>query len=179
MDVLSAKDKALKILKSENIGRNLDTVYDAVQHYPSWSIRDDFNEKWNIGVSDISSSKENASITSYSQAEINFTNFRVFDTAVSIGGVLKYHSYPDNTSSTSQHVLFKVNGVLVLNLEYTGDDNLIYERFHLTDVEEFHNDGRAFELLSKIVTLIDDKKKRDRLKEEEEKEAAYKGKITF
>jgi len=62
--------KALEICESQNIGINLNEIYETIKDYGSLIKKENFDEKYNIGISDIYSSRNDKSLNSHKYQQI-------------------------------------------------------------------------------------------------------------
>lgn len=177
---LELKEKVLNYVKDKRWDFLLVHAFLAIQHYSSWSKRDDFEDELNLGLKNLSFS-EKLLVSGRREENVNFVNAIVNNVNFSIGGLIDHTSMPDGSSYTVLNCSLLIENKVVLTIQYSEKDYESYDASHHTmiSVEELHVDSKIDCVLSNIEALIKEHKKlqnRKRLTQENEQ---YDGKFSF
>lgn len=181
MDAKQAQQKAKSILKQEGVDNLLVKFFLAVQHYPSWMMRDDFETKWNFGVTSIISLPERMSI-GREQTDVPMVIGEFNGTRFKVGGDSYFTIYPDGESASYEVIRFGCGEDLktVVEARFSlANDPCLPSDYSLFSVEELHYSGDWIDFLKLTSQAIDahkEKRERDRSQEQNEK---YAGKFSF
>lgn len=181
MDAQQAQQKAKSILKQEGIDNLLVKLFLAVKHYPSWMTRDDFDTKWNFGVTSIHSLPDSMSI-GYEQKNVPMVIGEFNGMKFKVGGDSYYATYPDGECAGYEIIRFGFGEDLktVVEAKFSlADDPCLPSDYSLFGVEEFHHSADWIDFLKSTSQAIDahkEKQERERSQEQNEK---YAGKFNF
>jgi hypothetical protein len=177
VEIAKAKAKAKELAIAEQLDRNLWRAAQTVRHYGAWSKRPDFDELWNIGVSNVSESREEIDF-GWTKQDFEIVNFDAFNQRFSLAAAHVSTPTPDDYYSYWS-LLYRYNGKTVALIDYSDGDDLPDFCPGLSDVEEFHFDKNAFSAIAQLNRMIDAYKEKSDRKEAEERKERYSGKITF
>ena len=180
------KQKALDYIKEKNWDTLLVDVYLTTSAFYAWKDRKDFESDYNIGLSNIHSTKRKLSFR-YHNEEVSFLCAMFHDKSheetipFEIGGDKEFSTGPDGDSWTTAYIELWIDGAIKIAAHYSVRNSYVdfVEDFSIFDCEEFHDDKRIQRLLSGLVA---EKKKRDERKERTKRESDEKhleGKFTF
>lgn len=180
MDVKEAKQRALRLMREKGMDLTLIKTYQAIKHYPSWAERDDFNEKWNIGLGDISGEEVTLEV-GYLKDCCRLTVAEIDGVKFKIGGFAKFDVMPDGSSLDMEAVALYVDGKCVIAALYSrnGVDAILPSDFRLSSVEEFHQSAVAEQVLQSVSNLIDRWQAKKKVASHESDVAKYEGKFSF
>jgi hypothetical protein len=178
---LELKEKAKQYVKEKRWDYLLVNAYLETKHFIYWSRRHDFEEKWNIGLTNISSEIRTLEC-GYKKNEnneflvANFNNIKF-----KIGGLRDTTYMPDGDAYTTLSIVLLIDEKVVLSARYSedADDPLRARDYGIVSVEELHSIPEISELLEGIARAVDEKNERDELKRKKEEDNSYDGKFTF
>ena len=157
MDAQQAQQKAKSILKQEGVDNLLVKLFLAVKHYPSWMTRDDFDTKWNFGVTSIHSSPDSMSI-GYKEKDVPMVIGEFNGMKFKVGGDSYFTSYPDGECAGYEVIRFGfgegLNTVVEAKFE-RADDPCLPRDYSLFDVEELHYSADWIDFLKSTSQAID------------------------
>ena len=177
-DNLELKKKALDYVKDRRWDYLLVHAFLAIKYYPSWSTNDDFEEKHNIGLKNISSVNRTL-VCAYLKEETQFVKATYKDIVFEIGGFSHRSWVPDGDVTFACSLL--IDEKVVLTAEYSERDMDAYFAgdYSISSVEELHVDKRVDELLVGIERLITQHRAREEERQTKVKNQKYAGKFTF
>jgi len=130
----SDSEKAKILLNKSHASYHLVEFWLEVRHYPSWSKRDDFDLKWNFGVSDIASGERTVS-TRFGPKTLKFVSGNFAGDNFEIVSDKRAPWWPDDDAGSVVTLWFVWNAKQVLVANYiTGDDDIIPSHFELFSV---------------------------------------------
>jgi hypothetical protein len=180
MNIDEIKESARNFIVDKGWDLLLMEAYLTTRHFIAWSDRDDFQERWNIGVKNIYGVTRPVDI-GYVNDEAEFLCGEIAGINFQLGGVMDYDSMPDGDSFNTANISLFVEGRRVMAVRYTFSslDTYFAEDYRIFCVEEFHNDEIIGRLLFSLHNGKIEQEKRgvelDRIKEEEK----YRGKFSF
>jgi hypothetical protein len=178
---LELKEKAKKYVKEKRWDYLLVNAYLETKHFTSWSRRHDFEEKWNIGLTNISSEIRTLEC-GYKKNENNeFLVANLNNIKFKIGGLRDTTYMPDGDAYTTLSIVLLIDEKVVLSFRYSvdADDPFSARDYGIVSVEELHSAPEISELLEGIEKAVDEKNDRDELKRKQEENNSYEGKFTF
>lgn len=177
---IELKEKAKKYVLENRWDYLLVHAYLNTQYFSSWSKEDEFEEKWNIGLKNISS-EERLLECGYLKETTNFLVASYNDINFKLGGYKKYSSMPDGDTFATLSISLLIEEKVALSIRYseTTFDAYRAEDYRLIDVEEMHSSILKNKLLEGIETEIEMQKTREELRRKQEENDSYKGKFTF
>ncbi len=180
MDVNEMMEKAKQVMIEKKWDVLLMDAYLTTKHFVAWSVRDDFDESWNVGIKNVKGVKRNIDV-SYINEETEFLTGEFNGIYFELGGVTNYSSMPDGDSFITTNLSLFIGDKRVLAVRYTidRDEAYFFDGYSLLSVEEFHNHQSIDSLLNSIrLGKLEQERKskeRDRLKNEKK----YDGKFSF
>lgn len=180
MSNIDLQKKALQFIKEKGWDSLLVSAFLEVKHYPSWALRDDFEEKWNIGVKNVRGETKFLKV-GYGGEDVRFCVGEIAGIAFKIGGDLVFSTMPDGELFVTLPLELYLDDKKVMAVRYVADssDPILDSDFSLLSIEEFHNDDRIDTLLKEISRAKHQLKERRRLSDLAEKESNLEGKFTF
>ena len=176
-EVEKATAKAMELVRAGQLEKRLWRLFHTVKHYGAWSKRGDFEERWNIGLRNITATTEEIDF-GWKKEEFDIVHFDAFDLRISVGGKRIYSETPDGDYAY-WCILYRADGSNSLLAQYGDADDLPDYCPNMTGVEEFHYDKTAFEVLERLNQLIDEYKEKCDRRDAEERKNRYAGKFTF
>jgi hypothetical protein len=178
---LELKEKARTYVKEKRWDYLLVNAYLETKYFTSWSKRDDFEEQWNIGLTNISSETQTL-VCGYKKNENNeflVANFN--DIKFEIGGFRDTAYMPDGDAYTTLSIVLLIDEQVVLSIRYSEDADDPYRAsdYNIVSVEELHSNLKISELLEGIEKAVYEKDERDKLKRKHQENNSYEGKFTF
>jgi hypothetical protein len=178
---LELKEKAKTYAKEKRWDFLLVNAYLETKYFTSWSKRDDFEEQWNIGLTNISSEMRTLEC-GYKKNENNeflVANFN--DIKFKIGGFRDTTYMPDGDAYTTLSIVLLIDEKVLLSIRYSEDADDPYRAsdYSIVSVEELHSNPKISKLLEGIEKAGDEKNIRDKLKRKHEENNSYEGKFTF
>ena len=179
-DNLELAKKALDYVKSRRWDYLLVHAFLAIEHYHAWSERDDFEDKLNIGLKNISSEKR-LLVCDYLKQETQFLKATYNNINFEIGGFSHSSSMPDGEYFVTFACSLLIDDKVVLNAMYNerGMDAYFANDYWISSVQELHVDKRIDELLVGIESLITQHKIREKERQTAAENQKYEGKFTF
>jgi hypothetical protein len=155
MNNLELQKKAEKFVTEKKWDDLLIEAFIELQHYPSWSKRNDFESKLNIGVMNVGVERKQLD-TEIINDYVDFCVCEFTNLKFKIGGKRKFISLPDGDFSIYQAVELYLDDRRVLSLLYyaKNDDPILATDFKLITVAELHNDVRIEKLLTELSKAI-------------------------
>ncbi len=181
MDAQQAKQKAKSMLKKEGIDNLLVKLFLAVKYYPSWMTRDDFDSKWNFGVTSIHTSQDSM-VIGHVQTDVPMVIGEFKGITFKIGGDSYYTTYPDGECVGYEVIRFGFGENLktVVEAKFSlADDPCLPNDYSLFDVEEFHHSVDWIDFLKSTSRAIDAHKERQERIGLQEQNEKYAGKFNF
>ena len=178
---IELKEKARRYVKEKRWDYLLAIAYLETKYFTSWSKRDDFEEQWNIGLTNISSEIRTLEC-GYKKNENNeflVANFN--DIKFKIGGFRDTTYMPDGDAYTTLSIVLFIDEKVVLSIRYSEDADDPYRAsdYSIVSIEELHSNPKINILLEGIEKTVYEKEERDKLKRKHEENNSYEGKFTF
>ncbi len=177
---LELKEKAFQYAKERRWDYLLVLAFLELKDYPSWSKQYDFNERLNIGLSDISSEQKRL-ICGYLKKETVFVKATYKDISFGIGGFHNYSDNPDGDIFNTFAASLVIDEKTALTIHYHERDFDAYfpQDYKMIGVEELHVNSKIDELLLGIETLINEHKEEQDKKRKKQENKQYEGKFSF
>ena len=180
MDSAEAKQKALEVFKEKGGDKSLIQFWVKCQHYGAWAKNQaDFEENWNIGITNISSEDKFIQVGSENK-KVEFLSGEIQRHRFKLGGYTRTDGLLYGGSIEEVVILFLGETIAVIaNYQHLNDDACIASDYKLSSIDEFHFSNELFEVLDISDRLISkyDKRKTDELMRM--RESQYKDKFSF
>ena len=180
MDVNQIKDKAKNLMIERKWDILLMDAYLITKHFVAWSQRDDFDECWNVGVSNVKGVTRSIDV-SYIKDDAEFICGEIRGIKFQLGGVTDYSSMPDGDTFITANISLFIDEIRVLAVRYTMDRDEAYfaEDYSILSVEEFHRNDSIEPLLMAIKEGKKEQERKSKDRERVENEKKYDGKFSF
>jgi hypothetical protein len=180
MDVNQLKEKAKKLMIERKWDILLMDAYLTTQHFFSWSEREDFDGRWNVGITKIKGIKRSIDV-SYIKEDTEFVCGEIRGIKFQLGGVTDYSSMPDGDAFITTNVSLFIDEKCVLAVRYTMDRDEAYssQDYSILSVEEFHKNDSIEPLLMAIRDGKNEQENKIKELERLHNEKKYEGKFSF
>jgi hypothetical protein len=183
MALEDAIEKAKSIITAHHYDQKLLHLYLKVKHYGFFARHSDVEQRWNIGVQNISAETKETEI-GYYKVKMDFVTFFLDKDMITLGFASHRVSHPDHYK-VFEVIQYGLNNKLVMTLEYenevaeTHHVHADHSHFRFTNVEEFHNNDYALSVLDRLEEMIDRHNQRQIEHHHERHDENYRGKFSF
>jgi hypothetical protein len=178
-----AKEKAKAIVLARGFDEKLLHIFAKVKHYGFFVRHNDGEQRWNIGVQNISAESKETDIGHY-KVKMDFVTFFIDKDMISIGFASHRVAQPDRYK-VYEVIQYLFNNKLIMTLEYENDiaemnmGHRDHSHYHFTEVEEFHHDHTALDMIDQLALMIERHNQRQAERHVERHDENYRGKFSF
>ena len=174
------KEKAKLIMIERGWDDLLIGAYLITENFISWSKDQDFDEKHNVGISNIKGITKKIDIR-YSDDKVEFLEGEIVGIKFQLGGLRKRSEFPDGERYATTSVSLFIDEKRVLAAYYAcySDYPTSPSDYSLSSVEEFHKNPSIEPLLLAIKEGQDEKERKWKEDEKREEQKKYDGKFSF